>query len=176
MHSPDADHWQEASVTATTDGLDGVAWGDGTFVAVASESIVHSRDGDHWERARDTGTAGWLTGVAWGGGRFVAVSASVWFGQGIIHSVDGDRWEAASDSGTSENLRDVTWGNGVFVAVGINGAIVHSSDGDRLGASERQRDLGLAQRRRVERGALRGGRISRRDRAQPRWVPLAGGE
>lgn len=53
--------------------LNGVAYGNGTFVAVGEDgTILTSRDGRNWTR-QTSGTSKDLDGVAYGNGTFVAV-------------------------------------------------------------------------------------------------------
>jgi hypothetical protein len=59
------------------DSLEGVAYGNGLFVAVGDGgTILTSRDGVSWTR-RTSGTSNQLEGVAYGNGTFVAVG---WYG------------------------------------------------------------------------------------------------
>jgi hypothetical protein len=109
----------------------GVAYGNGTFVAVGwFGTILTSPDGVTWT-ARALGTSGWLEGVTYGNGLFVAVGYTgtiVGYSGTILTSPDGVNWTLQA-SGTSNLLYGVTYGDGLFVVVGSGGAILTSPDG-----------------------------------------------
>lgn len=103
----------------------GVAYGDGTWVAVGgigTARILTSEDGETWTDRSQPGAG--LNDVAWGEGRFVAVGQD---GE-TFWSADGEVWTDV-DSGHVESLEAVTFGGGQFVAVGITGARASSADG-----------------------------------------------
>jgi len=128
--------WDETDA-GTTENLLGVAYGNGTFVAVGEGgTIVYSNDGATWHAA-SSGTTEDLNGVAFGDGRFVAVGT----GGTLLVSSDGNSWSAPitapSLGGNTEFdavAYDATTG---FVAVGIEyrfpennrALIVYSPDG-----------------------------------------------
>ena len=59
--------------SGTGNELEGVAYGNGRFVAVGNGgTILTSPDGVNWTR-RTSGTRSWLGGVTYGNGTFVAV-------------------------------------------------------------------------------------------------------
>ncbi|MGY2954787.1 hypothetical protein ACVWZQ_002946, partial [Thermostichus sp. MS-CIW-29] len=59
--------------SGTSNQLNGVAYGNGLFVAVGWDgTILTSPDGVSWTQ-RTSGTSNWLNGVAYGNGLFVAV-------------------------------------------------------------------------------------------------------
>jgi hypothetical protein len=110
-----------------------VAYGNGTFVAVASGSTnaAYSADGKNWT-ASTLGTpvgANWV-GVTYGGGIFVAVASG---SKDAAYSADGNIW-TASTLGTpaAASWLGVTYGNGKFVTVasGTGGLAAYSSDGN----------------------------------------------
>jgi hypothetical protein len=107
--------------------LYGVAYGNGTFVAVGgsydSGAILTSPDGVDWT-AQTSVTTTYLKGVTYGNGTFVAVGG----GGIILTSLDGVNWTRQT-SGTSNPLYGVAYGNGAFVAVGDGGTILTSPDG-----------------------------------------------
>ena len=112
------------------DSLNGVAYGNGTFVAVGDEgTILTSPDGTTLT-AQDSGTGNDLHGVAYGNGVFVAVG--FWR---IQTSPDGVTWTDQTH-GITSILRGVAYGNGKFVAVGWSGAILTSPDGVTWTASQ----------------------------------------
>ena len=104
--------------------LEGVAYGNGRFVAVGRPGaiIVSSDNGQTWIRSVSP-TSATLHGVAYGGGHYCVVGAN----GTILTSSDGARW-IPRNSGTTEELFGVAYGNGKFVAVGKNGVGVVSAD------------------------------------------------
>ena len=105
----------------TFNGFNGVAYGDGLFVAVG-KNIISSPDGITWteRRANDID----LYCVTYGNGMFVAGGYS----NRIMSSPDGITWTIRNNP-TSQIIYSVAYGNGLFVAVGGLGAIATSSDG-----------------------------------------------
>jgi hypothetical protein len=117
--------------------VDAIAYGNGTFVAVSSDSAVSeitatSADGITWTTVTD-GTYG--KAIAFGNGKFVAVRNN---GK-IATSTDGTTWTPVTT--TAFDYQD-KWGNpkegyfnaiiyegGKFVAGGSNGKIATSPDG-----------------------------------------------
>jgi hypothetical protein len=99
----------------------GIAFGNGTFVAVASSGppyafpepfrpVMTSPDGITWT-ARDAPAGGWSS-LAFGGGTFVAVGETT----DVMTSSDGIGWTThPTPAGT--RWSNVIYGNGVFVAV-----------------------------------------------------------
>ncbi len=121
------DHWHWRNPLPQGNDLNGVAFGNGIFVAVGKSTILTSSDNGATWTIRDAGfsewyAGGWLTGVTYSNGVFVAVG---WGGL-IITSSDGINW-AKRNSGTNEELDGIGFGNGIFVAVG-RGTILTSSD------------------------------------------------
>jgi hypothetical protein len=118
------------STFGNQDFINGIAWGNGRFVAVGgdgwvgSSHIAYSTDGVTWTAVSNTtfGTE-YIRGIAWGNGRFVAVGSK---GK-IAYSSDGVTWTAISTSGTT-TLHSVAWGNGRFVAGG-DFCVMLSTDG-----------------------------------------------
>ncbi len=113
------------SYTAAADGrLTGVAYGNGTFVAVGERgTILTSPDGTAWTES-SSGTERFLYAAAYGNGTFVAVGEA----GTILTSPDGDTW-TARNSGTTDTLTAVCFGNGRFVCTAIPGATETSASG-----------------------------------------------
>ena len=102
--------------------LRSVAYGNGTFVAVAVReggAILTSPDGVTWTRRASGGNS--LNGVAYGNNTLVAVGDR----GTILTSTDGVNWTART-SGTGYALIGVAYGNGLFVAVGLVDTILTS--------------------------------------------------
>ena len=131
-----------APTSGTTDNLQAVAHGGGTFVAVGNLGvIVTSTDTTTWTLQQKTSGSEMvnyvtsnLFGVAYGGSKFVAVGD---LGV-ILTSTDGTTWtlQQKTDSATmtmvnyvTSSLNGVTYGGGKFVAVGARGNILTSTDG-----------------------------------------------
>jgi hypothetical protein len=109
------DNWHLRNPLPQGNNLSGVAYGNGTFVAVGElGTILTSPDGVTWT-IRTSGTSAYLSGVAYGNGTFVAVGE---LGT-ILTSPDGVTWTIRT-SGTTYSLNGVAYGNGTFVAVGSN--------------------------------------------------------
>jgi hypothetical protein len=115
----------------TSGTLFGVAYGNGLFVTVGSDTvtatnqpsgrIATSTDGAIWTD-RSSSTTPPLSAVAFGDGRFVAVG-----GTNVVTSIDGITWRSWG-SATASNA--ITYGNGVFVDAGSRGTIQTSANGD----------------------------------------------
>ncbi|MEJ2684336.1 MAG: hypothetical protein P8Z71_08070 [Candidatus Sulfobium sp.] len=123
ISSPAGKNWVLGS-SGESDALRGVAYGNGTFVAVGDYgSVLTSPDGMNWT-VRVTKSFYQLKGITYGNGMFVAVGD---YGL-ILTSPDGVNW-IDRFAGTIGSLKGVTYGDGLFVAVGTNGAVVTSFDG-----------------------------------------------
>ena len=148
--------WTSQSAQTTTGIWSGVAYGDGTFVAVSSTgSIMTSSDnGVTWiSRTGPTGytTAAWK-GIAYGNGRFVAIKGERNSNKNAMYSTDnGATWTIATTPNSDGNNRkpgvfptnyqSITFstisGSGEFLAIsvlGTNGSdnanhIIASTDG-----------------------------------------------
>jgi hypothetical protein len=108
--------------------LEGIAYGNGLFVAVGNlGTILTSPDGRNWT-LREAGTADDLQGITYGNNMFVATGNT----GTILTSTDGITWTPRT-SGTSTGIWGITFGNGIFVAVGgysyTATIILSSSDG-----------------------------------------------
>ena len=105
--------------------LNGVGYGNNTFVAVGQGLILTSFDWITWHR-KTFSMADNLRKVAYGNSTFVVVGNHGDYGLGVIfRSPDGMRWTRQSFDAA---LTGVAHGNGTFVAVGDNG-IFTSPDG-----------------------------------------------
>jgi hypothetical protein len=133
LTSPDGSHWTPRSSTLPAP-LGGVAYGNGMFIAPASDgTILSSVDGTNW-MTRASGQNAPLTRAAYGNGRFVVLGRSpapsgfTWTNR-VLVSTDGLQWtETYSDSGSADAWQDVTYGQDQFVIVG-RGVVLSSRDG-----------------------------------------------
>jgi immunoglobulin I-set domain protein len=115
------DSWVRRTVPGPSAILTGVAYGNGTFVAVGNNSFVaRSADGVTWTTST-AGAYGTLNRVRFLNGQFMAVGSS----DKIIYSSDGASWTASPLPGAA--FWDVAWGNGVYVLAGARAYV--SSDG-----------------------------------------------
>jgi hypothetical protein len=112
--------WNQSTFSPSSS-MQGVVYGDVSFVAVGNNGIITSADAINWV-TQDSSTSAKqsLNSVTYGSGRFVAVGGSK-----IVGSSDGISW-VTKNSG-AYYLFCVTYGNGKFVAVGANGAILTSN-------------------------------------------------
>jgi len=111
--------------------LNGVAYGDGKYVAVGNgwNGYYCSTDAITWTRGPESRSNNWLD-IVFGNGLFVAVTSSGTATQNIITSTDGITWTDRSMPEAVE-LDGVAYGNGVYVAVGKNNVeknIIYSYD------------------------------------------------
>ncbi len=119
-------------------GLRGVAYGNGTFVAVGSSdrefvltpmNIFTSTNALEPWAAHSVDTTNDLFAVAYGGGLFVAVGEEHFSGQGcLITAVNGETWERI-DLPMTNALRNVTFTQGLFFVTGASGTLLTSADG-----------------------------------------------
>ena len=120
LTSPDGATWTERT-TPTCEDLRAVAWGNGTWVAVAySGHVLASADAVTWAEVAQPTTQP-LNAIAFGNGRFVAVGAD----RGVFWSTDGAAWTPAANvpSGVDPWLTGITWTGTQFVAVGEDDAV-----------------------------------------------------
>jgi len=122
------DNWQWRNPLPQGNLLNGVTYGDGTFVAVGDcSTILTSPDGEEWT-IKNSGTTYDLQRVTYGNGTFVAVG----YNGAILTSPDGEAWNTVN-YGANALLQGVTCGNGTFVAVGDGGncgTILSSTDSE----------------------------------------------
>ena len=124
------DNWHLRNPLPQGNNLSGVAYGNGTFVAVGdSGTILTSPDGVTWT-IRTSGTDSDLFAATYANGIFVVVGGSTSSpstGGTILTSPDGVTWTIRISG--ANGLSGVTYGNSTFVAVGWSGTILTSPDG-----------------------------------------------
>lgn len=123
-----ATQWTQRASGFGADAVRGVAYGNGTFVAVGNNGkIALSGNAFDWELIADSGFgADNIYGVAYGAGLFVAVGAN---GK-AASSVDGEDWtDLTGDLGVS-TIYDVIFNAGVFAAVTDSGDVYYSADAE----------------------------------------------
>lgn len=112
------------SILATTENLNGIAYGGGKYVAVGDNgTAVSSSDLVLWTQSA-TGTTNHLEAVIFDGTRFLAVGNN----GAVLTSDNGASW-AVQSSGITNQLRSVTYGSGRYVAVGSYGTTLSSTNG-----------------------------------------------
>ena len=121
--------WTAATVPQSSN-VTSVAFGNGRFVAVRSDSDTPlvSVDGQIWANGSNT-LPGMTRGdyIVYGKGRFFAVGAG---GTGSAYSTDGISWTAAALP-ASKDWVSVAYGNNIFVALASNdGTLAISNDGE----------------------------------------------
>lgn len=107
--------------------LRGVAWGNGTFVAVGW-TIFTSPDGATWTEQQNP-TGQWFAAVDWGNDVFVAVGGGGYCGR----SADGQTWQEctdATDDGGFTHVRSLFFHDGLFWTADQNGVLRSSPNGD----------------------------------------------
>lgn len=139
LTSSDGVNWIRREEGTDFCGLTGVAYGNGTFVAVSgSGSILTSPDGVTWIR-ESSGFPAASNGITFGNGLFVAVGgensclimgAPPMSFEMILTSPDGKKWTLIGrESEDFIPLNAVAYGGGRFAAVGNSAKILFSYDG-----------------------------------------------
>jgi hypothetical protein len=117
------DIWHSRNPLPQGNTLNGVAFGNGIFVAVGQlGTVMTSSDGLEWQISQ-SGIDNNLSAVAFGNGMFATVGNN----GVILTSSEGVDWTPRT-SETDSDLYDVTFGEGVFVVVGGD-KILTSPDG-----------------------------------------------
>jgi len=126
--------------------INGIAFGNGTFVAVGNSGrMAWSTDGVTWtavtaaDNTFNVLNSNAIRGITYGNGRFVAIGQH---GR-MAWSTNGTTWTAVTpgtgtatitDPGNStfgqNGINGITYGNGRFVAAGDNGRMAWSEDGE----------------------------------------------
>ncbi len=110
-----------------TQDFHGVAYHDGTFVAVGNQgSIYRSTDGETWSGVTTTSITTNLKDVKYGENVWIAVGAA---GTIISSADDGLNWSVVSAGGTFQ-LNSVAYQDDVWLAVGGAGMAMNSTDGE----------------------------------------------
>ncbi|MDB4894446.1 MAG: family serine peptidase [Firmicutes bacterium] len=122
--APDRLHWTDLQVDPALVSADGVAYGNGQFVAVKGPAESVSQDGQHWTKV-DPHTL--LLSIDYVNGRFVSNSTSG-NGKQVLVSDDGRAWKTAAEIGLW-SVGNFAYGNGRYVVAHYSfGAAVLSAD------------------------------------------------
>lgn len=128
--SPGGDLWTAVPVDDTSQPLYGVAYGNGTFVAVGDKCKIRtSVNGKTWGTGTPPAclsTSDKLKGIAFGNGRFVVATDK----DRIYTSTDGVHWKRVFTA-LAHNINRIKFLNGRFIAIGNYGTILSSADGLR---------------------------------------------
>jgi len=121
-----------AQTSAADNNYTSIAYGNGTYVAVANTGtgnrVMTSPDGRTWTARTSAADLAWNS-VTFGNGLFVAVAATN-DANPIMTSPTGITWTSRAASLAGGILESVAYGDGYFVAVGSGGAgTLKSTDG-----------------------------------------------
>src|SRR5206468_70156 len=115
------DSWVRRTAPTPNSALNGIAYGNGTFVAVGDNSFVaRSTDGITWTTST-AGAYGKLKRVRFLNGQFVVVGES----DKIMYSSDGTSWTA--NTLPRADFWDIALGDGIYVLAGASTYV--SADG-----------------------------------------------
>jgi hypothetical protein len=121
--------WTSSSNVPASSAWSSVAYGNGKFVAVGSNTAgttgqaMYSTDGMNWTLASGVPNHSW-SNVTYGNGKFVAVGWMGW----IMYSSDGVTWTASSASFSGNTLYGLAYGNGKYITSYSSG-YYYSTDG-----------------------------------------------
>jgi hypothetical protein len=125
-------------ITFGKSNINGIAYGDGKFVAVGDKKIAYSSDGITWTAVNNISFS--VNDIAYGNSKFVAVGFDIGIlghgaGGKIMYSSDGVNWTAAMITPFTPFGKDaigsIVYGNGMFVAASKDkdGKLAYSPDG-----------------------------------------------
>ena len=107
--------------------LNGVTFGDNTFVAVGKTGAIRtsSDNGSSWDN-RTSGTTYYFKEVAYGDSIFIAVGQN---GRIYTSSDNGTTWSRATWDGNSAHLTGLAYGNNISIAVSSSNVIKSTDNG-----------------------------------------------
>jgi hypothetical protein len=119
--SVDGTNWVLHSTGPVSDGIDGVAFGNGKFAAVDFHgTLFSSLDGVTWDSHHWPTTA--INNIYFGNGLFLALKV----GSTLLTSTDAVNWV---ERPCGKQINEVAYGNGLFVGAADEGGIVESTNG-----------------------------------------------
>jgi hypothetical protein len=125
------DNWHQRGAGVTTEYLQGIVYGNGTFIAVGRNgAIVSSADGVIWESI-NSGTTKWLKAIMYSNQNFKAVG---WDGV-YLTSADGRQWNVQVMATVNDYHNDIIFAGGLYIVVGYfndiapRGNVISSLDG-----------------------------------------------
>ena len=118
---------QESEPTRTWYNLNGVTFGDNTFVAVGKTGAIRtsSDNGSSWDNGT-SGTTYYFNEVAYGDSIFIAVGQN---GRIYTSSDNGTTWSRATWDGNSAHLTGLAYGNNISIAVSSSNVIKSTDNG-----------------------------------------------
>ena len=126
---PSAVTAQKEEETATREyyDLNGITFGDNTFVAVGKKGAIRtsSDNGSSWDNGT-SGTTYYFNEVAYGDSTFIAVGQN---GRIYTSSDNGTTWSRATWDGSSAHLTGLAYGNNVSIAVSSSNVIKSTDNG-----------------------------------------------
>jgi len=126
---PSAVTAQKEEETATREyyDLNGITFGDNTFVAVGKTGAIRtsSDNGSSWDNGT-SGTTYYFDEVAYGDSTFIAVGQN---GRIYTSSDNGTTWSRATWDGSSAHLTGLAYGNNVSIAVSSSNVIKSTDKG-----------------------------------------------
>ena len=130
---------EDTPTTRTYYDLDGITFGNNTFVAIGERGTVRtsSDNGTTWDNG-SSGKTTQLNEVAYGNSTFVAVGQS---GTHLYSSNNGSTWSTGTWS-ESDHVTGVAFGNNAFIGVSSAGEYVTKSTDN--GANWLKRAQGIA--------------------------------
>jgi hypothetical protein len=110
-YSSDGISWTGSSIANTN--WTGVAYGNGTFVAVAGfgQSAGVSYDGINWNLVNLPSSAGGIKFITYGNGYFIVTN---YVSNDINYSRDGINWSTSTRTSTYGIKTDIAYGNGIY--------------------------------------------------------------
>ena len=110
-YSSDGISWTGSSIANTN--WTGVAYGNGTFVAVAGfgQSGAYSYDGINWNLSNLPTNGGGIKFITYGNGYFIVTN---YVSTAINYSRDGINWSTSTRTSTFSIHTDLAYGNGVY--------------------------------------------------------------
>ena len=118
--------WTTRTSGFGTTGINGVAYGDGVYVAVGYYGdMTTSPDGTTWTARTSGFGSSHINGVTYGDGLYVAVGSD----GTLTTSTDGTTWTSRTSGFGTTYITGVTHGDGLYVAVGGSGKLTTSTNG-----------------------------------------------
>ncbi len=125
------DNWHQRGAGVTTEDLEAVVYGNGSFIAVGRNgTIVSSADGVLWT-SLNSGTTKWIKAITYSNQMFKAVG---WEGV-YLTSDDGQQWNVQILATSNDYHNDIIYAGGLYVVVGYfndiapRGNAINSVDG-----------------------------------------------
>ena len=117
----------DSPTTRTYYDLNGITFGDNTFVAVGERGVIRtsSDNGSSWDNGT-SGTTYYFNEVAYGDSTFIAVGQN---GRIYTSSDNGTTWSRSTWNGSSAHLTGVASGNNVSIAVSSSNVIKSTDNG-----------------------------------------------